>query len=55
MSRIDTEQINPQRQICGSQGLEAREMGMIALGYSVSLGGDENVLKLGSGDSCTAL
>ena len=23
---------------------------MIALGYSVSLGGDENVLKLGSGD-----
>ena len=34
---------------------EGREWGATANGYGGSFGGDENVLKLDSGDACTTL
>ena len=37
------------------QGLAGQKRGMTATGHRVSLWGDENVLKLDSGDSFTAL
>lgn len=37
----------------GCQGLRAGGWGVIANGYRVFGGGDENVLKLGNGDNCT--
>ena len=52
-----SEQVNPWKQrICGCQGLEREENGEKLLnGYGVFLQGDENVLKLDRGGSCTTL
>lgn len=41
--------------VSGRQGLRAGGWGVIANGYRVSGGGDENVLKLCNGDNCTSL
>ena len=44
------------KQISGCQGLEkGGGGGVTANGYGISFGGDENVLKLASGDGCKTL
>lgn len=41
------------KEISGCEGLERRKWGMIANGYSLC--GNQNVLELNSGNSCTIL